>query len=239
MNYAPPPPPKPETAPQPLAYWRLDFTDRDFKLIFPCQIPLTRHGIVRAYHLELLKAVQNLTVWPPPDDFDEDSWDLYPDFSLYYQKVMSLVDTSINCDRLLPSSRHLFLVCTEPLPYGEQMIPGLSGLEQLMGFTLPKHGEKPQPKDDSIPTTGDSVLDVKVDTFLVFKNRATRLIEEHSLDELCRMAKQAGDRMAQAKGEDSDEKQVKEAEDDEWFTSKKAMFLNRLKAMKIDVPSNF
>lgn len=237
MNYSPP---KPEAPPQPLNYWRLDFTDRDFKLIFPNQIPLTRHSSIRAYHLELLKAVQGLTVWPaPPDDPDEDSWDLYPDFSLYYQKVIQLVDSSVNCSKLLPSSRHLFFICTEPMQYGEQLIPGLSGLEQLMGFSLPKFGEKPQPRDESVPTTGDSVLDVKVDIFLVFKNRATRLIEEHSLDELCRMAKQAGDRMAQAKGEDSEEKQIKEAEDDEWFTSKKAMFLNRLKAMRISVPSNF
>lgn len=226
----------------PIAYWRLDFIDQDFKLIFPCQIPLVRHAIIRAYHIELLKKCEGLTVWPPPPDEpeEEESWDLYGEFALYYRKIVGFIDPLIDCDRLLPSSRHLFFICTEPLVTENAVIPGLSGLEQLMGFNLPEPGkEQPKPKDDS-PTTGDTVLDVKVDIYLIFKGRAARLIEEHSLDELCRMAKQAGDRMQQAKeGEESEEKQVKEAEDDEWFTSKKAMFLNRLKSQKIAVPGNF
>lgn len=223
-----------------ILYWRLNFIDGDFTLVFP--ITLAKHPIVRGYHLELLKAAQGLTVWPPPpDDPDEESWDLYPNFPRHYQKLMALIDSGVDCDRVLPSSRHLFFICTEPIQQVEgKLIPGLSGLEQLMGFSLPKPGDEAPKKDESSPTTGNVVLDVKTDIYLVFKSRAPRLIEEHSLDELCRIAKQAGDRMQQAKeGEDDSEQEIKEAEDDDWFKGKKAAILNRLKSFKIAVPSNF
>jgi hypothetical protein len=213
---------------------RLNFKDGDFKLLFKADIPGVKHQSIRAYHLELQTELSGMPVWPP----EEVATVLYENFAPYYQKVTQLL--SVECDRLTDESRHLLLVCTNPVGEGESLRPGLSFLEKLMGYSL----EKTEPVTDSgktAPTTGDYVLDVKTDLYLIFKRHAPKLWEMHSLEECALLCRQANERMRDPDEADNEEGWEKKVEvvDDAIFLEKKAEILLRLSVIGVIPPEGF
>jgi len=213
---------------------RLNFKDGDFKLLFKADIPGVKHQSIRAYHLELQTELSGMPVWPP----EEVATVLYENFAPYYQKVTQLL--GVECDRLTDESRHLLLVCTRPVGEGESLRPGLSFLEKLMGYSL----EKTEPVTDigkSVPTTGDYVLDVKTDLYLIFKRHAPKLWEMHSLEECALLCRQANERMRDPDEADNEEGWEKKVEvvDDAIFLEKKSEILLRLSAIGVIPPEGF
>lgn len=217
-----------------MEFCRLDFNDLDFQLLFKSDIPATKHQRIRAYHLELLQQLSGMPVWPP----EEVGAVLYEHFSVYYQKVGELL--GVKCDRLTDESRHLLLVCTAPIGDEGEMRPGLSQIEQLMGYSLENKVEVAL--DGRVaPTTGNYVLDVKTDLYLIFKRHAPKLWEIHSLEECALLCKQANERMKDADDVDDSKgwgKKV-DAVDDERFLEKKADIILALGAIGVTVPDGF
>ncbi|PHJ64931.1 hypothetical protein VF04_03845 [Nostoc linckia z7] len=214
---------------------RLDFIDGDFTLLFKSDIPGQLHLQIRAYHLELQQELSGIPVWP----VDEVSAVLYANFGKHYHKITELL--KLDCDRLTDESRHLLLVCSAPVGEGENFRPGLSYLEQLMGYSLE---EKPMQSTfigAPPPTTGDYILDVKTDLYLIFKRHAPKLWQTHSLEECALLCKQASERM-----KDPDEREEftgwdkkTEVVDDEIFLEKKLYILERLSAIGVIPPEGF
>ena len=220
-------------------YIRLDFNNSDYILLFKQDIPAHRHKIIRAYHVELLQKISDSgsSVWPP----EEIAEGVYKHFNLYIRKLFSVLNLKIDPDDLTPVSRHYFCICTEPIGDGDTYRPGLSLLEQLMGFSL-KEVPPPDPNAPEYPTTGDEVLDVKVDLFLIFKRHAPKLWESHSLEELALMSRQANERMRDPSQEsDKDWTDFKEPVEElpELFTQSKEIIILRLQQLNIPVPYAF
>jgi hypothetical protein len=214
---------------------RLDFIDGDFVLLFKSDIPAHLHLQIRAYHMELQQELSGIPVWP----VDEVSAVLYNNFGKYFCKVTDLL--KLDCDRLTDESRHLLLVCSAPVGEGENLRPGLSYLEQLMGYSLEQKPQQSAPSSTPPPTTGDYVLDVKADLYLIFKRHAPQLWQMHSLEECALLCKQASERM-----KDPDEKEDstgwdKKAKvvDDDIFLEKKSEVISRLSAIGVSVPEEF
>ena len=213
---------------------RLEFIDGDFQLLFKSDISATHHHKIRAYHLELQQELSGMPVWPP----EEVAAVLYKNFGRYYQKVTELF--GVECDRLTDESRHLLLVCTQPFGEEENLRPGLSFLEQLMGYSLEK-SEVQEPTGKPAPTTGDYVLDVKTDLYLIFKRHAPKLWEIHSLEECALLCRQANERMKDPDEADDGKGWEKKIDvvDDEDFVSKKEEMILRLSAIGVVPPEGF
>ena len=218
-----------------MEWTRLDFVDNHFQLLFKSDIPAIKHQRIRAYHLELLQELSGMPVWPP----DEVAEVLYKNFPLHYQKVGELL--GLECDRLTDESRHLLLVCTAPVGEDESVRPGLSQIEQLMGYSLEKSAEVVVDDGREVPTTGDYVLDVKTDLYLIFKRHAPKLWEIHSLEECALLCKQANERMKDPDEADNGKGWGKEVEvvDDEIFLEKKEEILLGLSAIAVIPPEGF
>ena len=217
---------------------KLNFNDNNFLLLFKSDIPAIKHQKIRSYHLELLQELSGMPVWPP----EEVAEVLYKNFSIHYQKVTELLSVGCGsyvglCDRLTDESRHLLLVCTAPI--GDR--PGLSQIEQLMGYSLEKTAEVVVDDGRVAPTTGDYVLDVKTDLYLIFKRHAPKLWEIHSLEECALLCKQANERMKDPDEADDGKGWTKKVEvaDDEIFLEKKQEILLGLSAIGVTPPEGF
>lgn len=170
----------------------MNFLDGDFVLIeSPSLLDCDR---IRAYHLALHQTLTGLNVFPA---LEADAV-LYPQFKLYYQKLGNMMNPVVDCDRLTPESRHEFFVCTEPVEHGEQRLPGLSGLEQLMGFSYnTEAGEEPD------KTTGDINLDILTSVVLSFKGGSgIALAKRYSRESLVKMCNYAGQLLKSSTEED-------------------------------------
>lgn len=215
----------------------LEFNNSDYRLLFKHDIPASKHKIIRAYHIYLLEKIAaspDFPLWPPGN--------IPSEFYFYIEKLFTILELNINPIDLTPISLHLFCICTEPVLIGEESYrTGLSQLEQLMGFSL-KEVPPPDPNAPEYPTTGDEILDVKVDLFLIFKRHAPKLWESHSLEELALMSRQANERMRDPNQEsDKDWADFKEAEEQlpELFIQSKEIILLKLKQLSIPVPYAF
>lgn len=218
-------------------YIRLDLNNFDFRLIFKHDIPASKHKIVRAYHVELLQRLSEsgIDVWPPetaaPRIYNHDI------FNLYIKRLFLALDLGLDPDDINPVSLHHFCICTEPT---EERF-GLSWLEQLMGFSIAP-AAPPDPNAPQFPTTGDDVLDVKVDLFLIFKRHAPKLWESHSLEELALMSRQANERMRDPSEEtdkDWQDFQPEQQEELPLFVTNKDLILTKLQERNIPVPYDF
>lgn len=176
-------------------FWRVNFLDGDFALIeSPSLFDCDR---IRAYHLALHQALTGLNVFPAV----EADAVLYPQFKLYYQKLGNIMNPVVDCDRLAPESRHEFFVCSEPIEHDGRLLPGLSGLEQLMGFSYSTESSEPPDK-----TTGDITLDILTSVALTFKGGAgIALAKRYSREELVKICNYAG-QLLKASTEEDDTK---------------------------------
>lgn len=215
---------------------RLNYKDSgNFVLILPSHISLNKHKKIRSYHLELLSRLVNFPVWSP----EEVAFLLYDNFEIYYQKIFDVLDCGAKASEIDTIDLHLFLICTEPK--GNR--PGLSFLEQMMGYRVeeePSNEDNPSTTDSNdteIHSTGDSFLDVKVDSLLVFKNNAHLLWDCHSLEECAKMTIQASHRMRDNSEDNSLWISDCESEDEDDFLSIKDNIFQELNLLNIPTPN--
>lgn len=223
--------------------WLLTYLDGDFEIVFPPPLLAKVEGRlifkakqIRAYHLELLRRLMGENVWAT----DLRALDLrfYSQNQLFYRKIGELIFPRIDVERLEPISRHEFFVCTAPIEHPEtgQVVSGLSGLEQLMGYAYVKQDVARQSVQ---PTTGDSELDVLTDALLVFKRKGLELAQILSLEELAKANRQAGERMRPPESEVEDEAQEELEVDDALFLANKDAILSQIQQMGVLIPPGF
>lgn len=163
----------------------------DFILVFAPTV--AQHKIVQAYHQELISAIAQESLYPTSADQQ-----LYPIYKKYYQAVMAQLVPAVDCDQLSSLSRHEFFVATEPVrhPKTGQWLAGISGLAQLMGFSIPDEiVEFDEVKKD------DVLKDAVVGALLVFKGRASWVVENYSLVELSYLLSTASEKIRAANAE--------------------------------------
>lgn len=102
--------------------------DQDSNPILVFEPPANRVAQIYLYHQELLELSR-------PHYLENDSY-FYPRLKYYYDQIANLFDPVIDCDRLLPKSRHDFFICGDPEPhpqFPDKRVLGLSGLQRLIG----------------------------------------------------------------------------------------------------------
>lgn len=216
-------------------YFRLDYINDDFTIVFPLPINISRK--IAAYHQELREKTAGMNIWPETLDSD-----IYPEFKIYYDKIAYFFD--IKPEKLNQTSRHKFFIATEPIEYKKQLIPGLSYLEKLLGYDYPTETDETDTSTsgDEVITSGDTNLDIIADSLLIFK--VAGLENHYSINELAKLCKQANARLKQA--EDNAKKDNKGGDEnlesetqDEDFIKDKAKIYNWLTNLNIEVPIEF
>lgn len=151
------------------SFKRLNQIDGRFVLVqAPC---LKLAPIVRAYHVELLSLVQQFEYWylEAADSL------LFEAHDYYYQAIANHLEPAIEVELLTPESRHCFFVATEPFTIDGKTMPGMSQLEQLMGFSYPKAAGRPSL--EVVATTGDYCLDIEA-SLLLFRPAEAHWLRE-------------------------------------------------------------
>lgn len=151
-----------------------------------------QHRHVREMHLILLNKARNVNNWWLP--FADPIFYSDNTFKDLYCTIGALMNPPMSEDELtvMPSDvRHSFFIATEPVehPGLKQMVPGLSILEQLMGFRYEKSTEK------TWVTSGDSLIDLHADLLICFGADGTRhLTENYGVQYLWELVRQYSDR---------------------------------------------
>lgn len=216
-----------------MLHFRLNYQTGDFVLVFPLAIRESRK--LSAYALEIRKSIAGFHIYPEEMDHY-----LFPRFRYHYLKIAQFFEFDV--DQLTQESRHHFFIATEPITYQGQIIPGLSLLEQLLGYKYPEEGTTPPVAPQDIITTGDLALDIIADAILIFK--VGGLENHYSLSDLAKLCKQANDRLKQAeelaKGETTggDENLENEPLDDD-FAKDRSRLYNWLINLSVNVPMEF
>lgn len=223
----------------------LHYTSGDFIIVTAPPVldstnrPLGR--VIRLHHQALQEAICGRNVWEPEHVAES----LYADFKPYYDKIGQLFCPQIDVPRLDTIDRHLFFVATEPIKRKDKLIAGLSQLEKLMGFTYPKEidGDAPAaPEPPPKHTTGDSELDVLVDTMLLFKRNALPMARMLSLPDLSKACVQANNRMRveQAENEEGSPSNPEEPViENPLFVQKRKEVEESLKKRGVWIPEGF
>ena len=190
---------------------QIDFIDGDFAFIKTPAIAYS--SLIRQYHLALLTQLEGYEIYPYNEVVE---YQIYETLKRYYQKIANQLPLAgvqelsenlkqvssgwvVNCDRITSFCRHEFFICTDPVthPTTQELVVGLSKLSQLMGYTY-SAGDDTPPKH----TTGDSELDIWVDTLLIFKLRAKDLFQQFGTQDLAKMLVQANHRLTPPDKED-------------------------------------
>lgn len=229
--------------------WRLDFNDGGWRLV--TAPPILRSGVmvsrmVRAYHRELLQGLQGRYIWPVTADEERR---LFAEFSAYYRHLASLVAPDVDPSDLTGTSRHQFFIATESHPHPskpEEMVRGLSGLEQLLGYSYPEQEIK---TDDLDEGAGDTDLNTLAIAFLTFQHQnVLEMAHCMSSTDLSGVVGFANRKLSEAqehaKGGKGDtgaeeEREDPSANDDEKFTKNKPLIEMRLGELGIYKPEGF
>ena len=217
----------------------VDITE-DFVLVFAPTV--AQHKRVHAYHQELIQAIAGEPLHPASTD-----WQLYPNYKNYYQAVMNQLLPELNCSDLSSRSRHEFFIATEPVqhPKTQQWMMGTSGLAQLMGFSIPdelKEVEVDTKKDDTL-------LSAVTGALLIFKGRASWVVQNYSLVELSYLLTTASERIRAANAEMDNRfknessrvqvPEVKPAPESKKWTAVKEGAIARLTDLNVPLPKFF
>lgn len=188
--------------------WRIDYLDGDFEFVALPPVWIEHKGaevlsqdMLNAYLQELRNAIAGRNIWPI-----ESAGDLFSEFGLYFRKLSELFRPQLDPGRMTPESRHEFFICTEPFPGlhdPEQLLPGLSGLEQLLGYSYQVASDKPKARP-RLEGTGTPDLDVLTSALLMFKEAALPLAHKVSTTALAKMIGFANDQIALASEKDGD-----------------------------------
>lgn len=171
-------------------FHRLDRSDGSFFLV---EAPtLDRASKIRAYHVELLTLIQKFdyAYLPQTDPI------LFREFEQYYGAIAALLTPKFDPARLNPACRHAFFIATDLFPAAvadsdaPTMILGLSHLETLMGYSLPKPGTQTN-QDEIRLTSGDDDADLVAALQLCFKGSALEMTRRYCRQDLINILKQA------------------------------------------------
>lgn len=184
-----------------LITWRLDFADGSFTITQAP--PMSRWRIVSRYYEEMklhLKVVLTTLIQSNAglslDDLTVVDQRLLPQMGAYYQAIALQLVPSFNPEHLTPESRYRFFVSGELMthPDYENPIPGLSGLEQMLGLHHPVKNSKGKKSDVIRITSGDLEIDTLADMMLVFDANALPLRETFPIQFLLPLLEQTQER---------------------------------------------
>lgn len=150
--------------------------------------PAVLADLLRAYHDDLLQAVDGREVWP----FREAA-DPYLQLSSYYAPIGDIL--GVEPGRMTSLSRHRLFLANESIERRGGLIRGLSGVELLLGYGYPPETseERPpgEPEASSDPVeearTGSADLDALTMALLVFKDNGlglARSVDAESLHQV-------------------------------------------------------
>lgn len=188
-------------------------------------IPLGRHHLIAAYHAELARQYKQITMyWEPKCDRL-----LFEAFEAHYRAIAQRLPEPFDPAELTPESRHRFFVSDGMIPHPTaegRTYPGLSQLESLLGMSYQK--TEAVPKTIGVPappkaviSTGDGVLDLIVDTMLVFEDLGPWVIDRFDASAIAKLITQKCDRQ---RGDDA--LKEKQAElDKTWFVENEAKIM--------------
>lgn len=172
------------------AFHRLDRKDGSFFLV---EAPtFDRAHQIRAYHLELLALIAKFdyAYLPQTDPV------LFENFAPYYEAIAHLLKPRFDPAQLTPSCRHAFFIATDLFPAAvadseePTLILGLSNLETLMGYQLPKGSNTSQAGVIRL-TSGDDDADLVAALLLCFKFNALEMTRRYARQDLINILKQA------------------------------------------------
>lgn len=184
-----------------MEWWELTYEGGEIQILLPEDIPATLYWRVdaaqRAFKEKL--AAQRIYV---EGDIPQCDRALFEKFAPYYRLLGKLL--GINVDTLTPQSRHAFFVCTDPIEFKEQLIPGLSGLDLLLGREL----SESEPKEEDVE--GESAMgreELEAALLLSFKRHAIWIFRNRSYRQACKIARHAQEMFAEAREAAKNDKQ--------------------------------
>ena len=232
--------------------WKLEFNDGNWKLI--TAPPILRDGtqvarMARAYQRELLLAIAGEPVWPLTA---EEELSLFVRFRQYYEYLAEWALPGINPRDLKGESRHAFFIATEshphPNPDNDEMVRGLSGIEQLLGYSYPER----EPDEEPDEGAGDSDLSTLAIALLTFQHQdVLGMAQAMSSTDLANVVGYANRKLSEAKqaAEDKEngakprqplERRESPADaDDAVFVTRKAQIIEALNQRGVELPPGF
>lgn len=196
-----------------------------------------KHREVRERHLLLLDKARNVNNWWVP--FADPIFYSEHAFKELYCAIGALMNPPMSEELLdvMPSDvRHSFFIATEPVehPALKQMVPGLSILEQLMGFRYEKSTEK------AWVTSGDSLIDLHADLLICFGADGTRhLTENYGVQYLWQLVRQYSDRQRGEKAVEERRNEALSAEKSAEFEENLDDYMGAVAAAGVYVPQVF
>lgn len=130
----------------------------------------------------LKSAVESCSIWY--ESIADES--LYQEHRSLYQAIGQLLN--LDMDNLTSADRHRLLICTAPIAMGDQLIPGLSILEQLMGYEY--DFSEPVEPTEIILTSGDNDADLIAGCHLALGDNAIALMQQFSRRKLLKILEQ-------------------------------------------------
>ena len=232
---------------------KIEFIDGSFVLV---RAPNTYAALdINQYYLDFKREVQGKTLWLINNDakLAELQQTVYAVYSGRIKQLAEMLHPGLEqrCDEMALDSRHRFFVASQPIDYENEKLPGLSGLDRLLGYSHKNtviQKEHPEQEDDSafieqiIDSTGSHILDLIVDANLVFKGRADRLLKRHSPTEITNMLIYAGKRLKPPEEQLADKmespiyRDVELPTESDGFKAKRDHVMAQLEGMGIEMP---
>ena len=158
-------------------------------------IPLSKTRRVEELHKELYRlTIKQSHFWL----VSKDSF-LFVAFREFYEALSDEIGVK-RVEDLLPKYRHQFFIATDPVAVGDRTLPGLSGIQKLLGYSYSTNA-KPKKKTNAIPvadlsmvTTGDQVLDTFTALHLAFGDSATWIADNFGLPDCNKLIEHLYDR---------------------------------------------
>lgn len=143
---------------------------------------LDSHLKIREVHLLLKAAIETSPIWH--ESIAEES--LYQAHRSLYQAIGQLLN--IDTDNLSSTDRHRLFICTAAIEHGEHLIPGLSILEQLMGYEY--DFSEPTESTEIVLSSGDNDADLIAGCHLALGENAIALMQRFSRRKLLKILEQ-------------------------------------------------
>lgn len=190
-------------------------------------LPMARYPLVAAMREAMRQDMDHVEFWDL--SMDAGLW-LY--LRHYYEAIAAQLVPAISPIELKPSSRHRFFVASEAVKVGGELLPGLAGIDRLLGYGY----AEPDQNAPIAVTSGDPGCDLLADLLIVFKDQALPLIDRYPLPYLNKLLKQTADRQdpeAQAR--------LQKAADEELFkrVNAQAALRAHYESRGIPVPADF
>lgn len=195
---------------------------------------------------EFKESLVGMSVYPPelilPDENARLDEFLYGNFSPYFEAIAELLNLKVHPSEIESASRHEFFVCTAPIPHwsnANEVVPGLSGLEQLMGYEYPSGGSViPTPsrsRDDDAHLMAALVLN--------FPNSGLELADRYDVNFLSQILQEAAvlsgsEEVNQSVGGGSPTSLAPLVKDED-FEQAKPDIANRLQDLGVTLPEDF